>query len=330
MEHLSGIVYGVRLHGRLPADFAPCLSPAEAGAEGLAEVEVEVIWREVDRLPPFEATWTSEPAPGEAALRFSLFPHAGHHGPEGFGLAVRGEEAGLFRCTPERIDVEWASDPAGAPNHLVTYLLPLWLEARGVPVLHGSAVTIGGSAVGFLGPSGVGKSTLAAELVRRGCGFVADDGLALHHRAGAWHCLAGPPLARLWPSALRDRLGVEPAGLPRVRGAGDKRRWEMTAEATRPGGHRLAALYLLDRRAGADGPPRSTPQDPKQALLRLLEHGVAAAPAAALGLSERRLDRLAEVAESVPIRRLSFPGHTDTAAAILEAITEDLDATRPP
>jgi len=324
VEHLSGIVYGVRLHGRLPADFAPCLSPAEPGAEGLAEVEVEVIWREIDRLPPFEATWTSEPAPGEAQIRFSLFPHAGRHGAEGFGLAVHGEEAGLFRCTPETIAVDWASDPVGAPHHFVTYLLPLWLETRGVPVLHGSAVTVGGSAVGFLGPSGVGKSTLAAELVRGGCGFVADDGLALQHRAGAWHCLAGPPLARLWPSALRDRLGVETAALPRVRATGDKRRLGLAANQARPGRHRLAALYLLERHDRPDDPPRVAPLDPKQALLRLLEHGVAAAPAAALGLSQERLDRLAQVAEAVPMRRLSFPGGTDSAAATLAAIEGDL------
>ncbi|MBB4906284.1 hypothetical protein [Actinophytocola algeriensis] len=42
-------------------------------------------------------------------------------------------------------------------------------------VLHASAVDIGGSAVAFVGSSGMGKSTLAAALCGLGCSLVSDD-----------------------------------------------------------------------------------------------------------------------------------------------------------
>jgi len=42
-------------------------------------------------------------------------------------------------------------------------------------VLHASAVNIGGSAVAFVGSSGMGKSTLAAALGTLGCALVSDD-----------------------------------------------------------------------------------------------------------------------------------------------------------
>lgn len=313
---LSGVVYGVRLHGRLPAEFRPWLLPAGGTGGFPPRADVEVAWSVVARLPPVAATWTSEPARGEADLRFALFSH-----PRGFGLAVSGEENGRFRCTPERIEIEWAGDPAAAPHHLVGYALPLWLETQGVPVLHGSAVTTGDRAVGFLGPSGVGKSTLAVELARLGCGFVADDGLALERRGTAWHCLAGPPLARLWPGGISARLGVAPEGLPRVRGGGEKRLLELPGAATRTAHPRLAALYLLERGDDAGGAVVHPPLAPSAALLGLLAHGVAAAPAAALGLSVGRLDRLAEVAAEIPVRRLSLPGGLESANEVLATIS---------
>ncbi|MGB3438075.1 MAG: hypothetical protein WBA97_04905 [Actinophytocola sp.] len=42
-------------------------------------------------------------------------------------------------------------------------------------VLHASAVRTGGSAIAFVGSSGMGKSTLAAALCGLGCGLVSDD-----------------------------------------------------------------------------------------------------------------------------------------------------------
>jgi hypothetical protein len=199
-----------------------------------------------------------------------------------------------------------------------------------VPVLHASAVTIGGLAVALLGHSGVGKSTLCAELSRSGCDFVADDGLALRPEAGGrWRCFNGPPRLRLWPSALAGRLGIEADGLRRVHDTLEKR--QLPAPDVPLGasaGLELAAVYVLDRRPDGGGGVELTPCSPRESVARLIEHSVAAAPAAALGLAPGRLDRLAAVAEAVPVRHLGFPSGTDSSRRILAAITRDLAGTR--
>ena len=325
VSDVSGVVYGVRVRGLLPPAFRPYLLPRRT--EPTAEAaSLEITYRAVATLPEVDEIWVSEPPAPQTPLRFALFRLPG-----GFGIRIAGEDRGLARCTPRRIGIEWSTDAVAAAHHLFSYVLPLWLEARGVPMLHGSAVTVAGRAVGFLAASGVGKSLLCAELLRLGCGFVADDGLALRRGdGGGWLCLHGPPLMRLWPSGLADRLQLAPGTLPRVRGSGDKRWLSVVGESppalSAPHHHELAALYLLQRRADPDGPVRLTACAPREALLRLLEHGVAAAPAAALGLAGRRLGLLADVVERTPVRHLSFPGAADSAPRILAAIERDLES----
>jgi hypothetical protein len=46
---------------------------------------------------------------------------------------------------------------------------------RGILPIHGSAVEFGGKCYLIAGPSGVGKSTCAAYLIRKGCRFLSDD-----------------------------------------------------------------------------------------------------------------------------------------------------------
>jgi hypothetical protein len=326
MRHeVAGVVYGVRVYGRVPDGFAPYLWPCADVTPPAAALELR--HETVEAVPTLEEVWASPADDPGFPDRFALGKL-----PDGFVLSVAGEEQGLFRCTPARIEVAWQTSGRTAPHHLFSYALPLWLETRGVPVLHGSAVTVGGRAVGFLAPTGTGKSVLCAELLRLGCAFLADDGLALERRdGGVWHCLQGPPLLRLWPSGLAGHLATAPETLetlPRVRAGVDKRRLDLPEttlrEACLPDGRRLAALYVLERRPAADGAVTLFPYTPREALVRLLEHGVAAAPAAALGLARRRLDLLAAAAEAVPVRRLAFPSGAHTAAQVLAAIERDL------
>lgn len=389
-EDVAGTVYGVPLWGRLPAAFRDFLLPpdgapsrgregaagsAPAGEEGGgkrwpvpepsdgAAEPLEVRYRAVTELPDVDEIWASEPEGPEEAGRFGLF-----RSPDGFGLTVTFPGRGLFRCRSALVEIEWIGPPSGAAHAFFTYALPLCLEAAGVPVLHGCGLVLGGRAVGFLGRSGVGKSVLCAELMRLGCTFLSDDGLALRRDAAdRWWCCAGPPLVRLWPSGLEGRLRVSPEGLPRVHDGLEKRRLdvgppdpgrrggarkgsavpgdpsalESAASGASPGrsspappgpqgpattgGAPLGALYVLQRRPGAEGPVDVSPCRGPDALARLIEHSLAAAPAAALGLSGRRLDLLTDVVEKTPVRLLRFPSSLDSAARVREAILRDLD-----
>ena len=333
LEDVSGEVYGVHLRGRLPPAFRPYLVPA-AGPRVDSASSLQVSYLLVRDLAEIEEVWVSEPeeaGPTRTPGRFALF-----RVPDGFGLSVADEGRGLFRCTAREIRIEWTTPGTGAPHYLFSYALPLWLEVEGVPVLHGSAVSVGGRAVGFVGRSGVGKSVLCAELVRLGCGFVADDGLALRRAGGRdargeWRCFHGPPLLRLWPSGLEGRLEIAAEALPRVHETLEKRQLTVSGESAGvpAAGLPLAAVYVLRRRPEAAGAVELSESRPRDALVRLLEHGIAAGPVAALGLSGRRLERLADLVETTPVRLLGYPSGADSAARVREAILEDLGGVRP-
>jgi hypothetical protein len=76
----------------------------------------------------------------------------------------------------------------------------LILSGQGVPVFHAAGVEIDGEAVALVAYSGSGKSSLATTLVKRGCGFLADDIVAAHGNS-----------YKVWPGHLQMRLHPDSA-----------------------------------------------------------------------------------------------------------------------
>jgi hypothetical protein len=129
------------------------------------------------------------------------------------------------------------SPHAGTPPETIRHLfldqvMPLVVASHGRAVLHASAVTVAGAAVAFLGPSGKGKSTLAASSLNAGCMLLADDCLPLTETAGTFIAVPSYPGLRLWPDvvptvagdceplspvchySLKARMGAANAGVP--------------------------------------------------------------------------------------------------------------------
>jgi hypothetical protein len=76
------------------------------------------------------------------------------------------------------------------------------LHQRGLLVMHAGAVHTDQGAVLFTGPSGIGKSTVLGELMRRGCKMMVDDVCAVTlNPAGIPLVLPGYPRTRLWSDA---------------------------------------------------------------------------------------------------------------------------------
>ncbi len=75
------------------------------------------------------------------------------------------------------------------------------LTLAGECVLHASAVEIDGSALAFLGSSGMGKSSLAALLCANGARFITDDLLRLEPDGKGWRCFSGTGQLRLRKNA---------------------------------------------------------------------------------------------------------------------------------
>ncbi len=96
------------------------------------------------------------------------------------------------------------------------------LHQRGLLVLHASAIETERGAALFIGPSGNGKSTLAAALNRRGYRILADDICALKLDGQERPVvLPGFPQLKLWADAA-EKLEIETGALRRVRPQLDK------------------------------------------------------------------------------------------------------------
>jgi len=117
-------------------------------------------------------------------------------------------------------------DPAATAHDVRVYLLGTCLGAllhqRGFLVLHASGVTTEQGCVLFAGASGVGKSTLLAELLRRGHKMVVDDVCAVRFdAAGQPIVVPSYPRTRLWADAAA-RFAIDTTNLPRTRPTWDK------------------------------------------------------------------------------------------------------------
>ena len=91
------------------------------------------------------------------------------------------------------------------------------LHQRNILPLHGSAIDIGGKGIIFAGPSGVGKSTIAAGFQKKGYQLLADDVCAVTALNGAVPCIIpGFPTLKLWADTLH-KLEEDKLALNRVR-----------------------------------------------------------------------------------------------------------------
>lgn len=171
------------------------------------------------------------------------------------GLVFAAPLVGSYRCRPDAIDVtpHPDADPAVVAALLIATALPAVLWLQGCYVLHAAAVRLPGhdAAIALAGPSGIGKSTIAADVLARGGDLVADDSIALR---GSVHA-SGLPGGLFEPiDAARRRFVPVPCG----RGLA---------------GASLAAIFVLSRPASdADAQGACVRLDPLAAVQALLQH----------------------------------------------------------
>lgn len=169
-------------------------------------------------------------------------------------------------------------------------VLSILLYQRGFLVLHASVIALrdaGGDwgALGFLGHSGAGKSTMAAALHARGHRVVSDDVVAIpilqdgqmpfdssfeaYSRVPARRfptVFPAYPQLRLWPQTV-EALGEDAAALPRLH-PDQERRIRRVARDFKASGVPLRGLFVL--KSGEElALERFTPA---QALFQLVQH----------------------------------------------------------
>ncbi|HVZ41250.1 MAG TPA: hypothetical protein VHI13_18365 [Candidatus Kapabacteria bacterium] len=268
--------YGLTVASELPL-------PSLAEGEGRADVAVRF------GVP-------EERPPAEIGIHgyYALGPAVAHYIWRGVGcFAVR--DGGEIV-----VELEPGADDASVANLITGSLLAIALHQRGLLVLHGCGVEIGGRAIGFVADTGGGKSTTAAAFVRAGYPLVTDDLLVIEPGTDGTAPVvrSGPARMKLWPDTLR-RFGREPGMLPKVVGPRDKRLIDAdlhTGAARLPLGS-INVLAWGER-------TRIEPVARQEALLELVRNAYCVKLLDRMGNEGAFLRLCALVASQVPVRRL--------------------------
>ena len=226
---------------------------------------------------------------------------------------------------------EILADPLPGPteagfHNLVTGIgLGLALHQRGASSLHASAVAVDGGAVGFFGWKGMGKSTTAGALYRRGHRVVTDDVLVLRHHDDGVEATPAFPSLKLWPQSA-EALGDDPEALPRLHPAAEKRS-RAVADGFAPGPLPLRALYVLDF---DDGPLRVEAVPAREACVELLRHSFSLRILGEAAATPAHLAWTARLAARVPVRRLVRERRLEALDAVADCVEEDLASLSAP
>jgi hypothetical protein len=190
------------------------------------------------------------------------------------------------------------------------------LHQRGRLVLHGSAVTMHGETVAFLGEEETGKSTLAAALYVNGYSVVADDLVALQIENGS---------SKIFPSAPRLKLS------PHVVSFGD---FEKTHQISYPSFE--IRSYLVDKKfspqplylkriyiLGESEDQKIERLPPQEALMELIRHSYCAR---LISDAEAPLHLLqcATLVNRIPIFRLKRPRSISSLPDVVRMVEKDL------
>jgi hypothetical protein len=209
-------------------------------------------------------------------------------------------------------------------------VIALWLERKGTPVLHASAVVVGDSGIAFLGSNHAGKSSLAAALMQREYPMLTDDALPLTPGDNTIIGHPGYPEMRMWPDLAQHFLGhfddlelVHPDATKRNVPVGPESLGSF-CDFPRP----MRCLYVPTRRDPQDGGTavEITPVSCGEALIELVRYSFSTRLLTALGLQAQRLNSLAEIVREVPLRRICYPSGLEHLPGTCDTILEDVRA----
>jgi hypothetical protein len=127
-------------------------------------------------------------------------------------VLFRVDRVGRFLVRDAReviVDPDPGAETPWIVHPLLSGVMAVVLQGRGVLTLHASAVRVGSEAVVFAGASGTGKSTLAAYLASCGHVVQSDGFVAIADTSATPMVLAGPATQKLWPDAA-EWLGLDP------------------------------------------------------------------------------------------------------------------------
>jgi hypothetical protein len=254
---------------------------------------------ELHRRQPEDPASPTQPGDGQV-LWNTRFPDGSHvqvtEGAGGEHWIAYGEHA-LFVLSPDRNRVDWSSssDKEAAVQRFLLDTVLWWTAlARGSDLLHASAVELPDGVVAVLGRSGVGKTSVAIELLAGGGSLYADDVLSIRRLDAELVTYPGPSLMNV-PRAL---LGLISEHGRAIASFSDQDETWMSVEPASDGPKQLRALFLLER-AGT-GEPRSERLDPSPFALMTHAWGLESAGPRA----QQSFESYAELSQAIPTYNL--------------------------
>lgn len=207
---------------------------------------------------------------------------------------------------------------------LIGNVLAYWLERRGISAIHASAVVVDNCAVAFIAGTSRGKTTTACGFLAAGHQLLTDDILPVVTASWDITAQSGFPQMKLLPEQFAF-LGGDPHGLKKVHPLFEKLMVPIGDGIGNyhDGSVSLGAIYLLDRSEEV-GDPEVSPVSQSEALMELVRHSFAAELMDAVDRGSHRLERLAAIARTVPVRRLCIPAGYDCLETVRLAVIEEM------
>jgi hypothetical protein len=205
---------------------------------------------------------------------------------------------------------------------------PLVLSGRGDFVLHASAVVLpDGSAIALAGAAGVGKSSLAVALARRGSRLLSDDCLLVERTGGCFHAIPSYPGVRLWPDMVAE-LSADDDSIAELAHYTSKKRVDGRGLVFSVDPAPLAAVYVV-RPASQGSTIRLAPIRGAAALMQLVPFTYLLDHEDPRQL-ERSFVQLGALAANVPVRGLDMPHEAHRLGCVAEVVMTDASAGRLP
>ncbi len=240
---------------------------------------------------------------------------------------VRWNEVGEFLVPADGKRILCRHFDSATAESFYVYLLGQALSfafvRQGLEPLHATVIAVDEEALVFLGDSGVGKSTLAACFLAAGYKILTDDLLVLRRAGNITLAYPGPARIKLFPGIARKYMGRTAAAVPMN---------PFTHKIILPlGPHRtcstpipLRAIYSLgaENKHRRGNTARIRRLSVREGFLQLLENTFNRRL-----VDPDRLDRqftlMAEIANAVNIRLISYPRVLNCLPTVCEALLRD-------
>lgn len=214
------------------------------------------------------------------------------------------------------------SDAAFA-THLFGHVLSFVLLKHGIEPLHATVLVAPDGAVGILGDSGYGKSTLAAGLAASGLQLLTDDLLVVLEAGGEMMAQPGLPRLKLWPDAAAEFRPDAPSE-PLAPGA-TKRIYPLGLDEWTGEPQPMRVVYVLRRPVLKQNTSRVTIRKiaPSKAFVEVTRNTFNSAvddPSRLRG----HFDFASDLVTRVAFRSLTYPAGFEHMPKVIERLTRDM------